>query len=46
MYPNYARQAAQTGDHQAAQLFTEIANDEKGHQQTFEIALHSLPNTP
>ena len=46
MYPDYARQAGQVGDHQAAQLFTEIANDEKGHQQAFEAALHALPNTP
>lgn len=46
MYPGYARQATQVGDHQAAQLFTEIANDEKGHQQAFEAALHNLPNRP
>ena len=46
MYPNYARQAAQVGDQQAAQLFTEIATDEKAHQQTFEAALHNLPNRP
>ena len=46
MYPDYARQATQAGDQQAAQLFTEIANDEKGHQQAFEAALHNLPNRP
>jgi rubrerythrin len=43
MYPDYARQANKVGDQQAAQLFTEIANDEKAHQQAFEAALQILP---
>lgn len=46
MYPDYARQAAKAGDEQAARLFTEIANDEKAHQQAFEVALRALPNRP
>lgn len=39
MYPDYARQAEQAGNPQAANLFREIASDEKSHQQTFQTAL-------
>ncbi len=39
MYPDYARQADQAGNPQAANLFREIAADEKNHQQTFQKAL-------
>ena len=39
MYPDYARQADQAGNPQAADLFREIAGDEKSHQQAFEKAL-------
>ena len=39
MYPDYARQADQAGNPQAANLFREIAGDEKAHQQTFQKAL-------
>ena len=39
MYPDYARQADQAGNTQAANLFREIAGDEKSHQQMFENAL-------
>jgi rubrerythrin len=39
MYPDYARQAEQAGNAQAASLFREIAGDEKTHQRAFESAL-------
>lgn len=39
MYPDYARQADQAGNTNAANLFREIAGDEKTHQQTFQKAL-------
>lgn len=39
MYPDYARQAEQAGNAQAASLFREIAADEKTHQQAFQNAL-------
>ena len=39
MYPDYARQAEQAGNAQAASLFREIAGDEKAHQQAFLGAL-------
>ena len=39
MYPDYAQQADQAGNPQAANLFREIASDEKTHQQAFEKAL-------
>ena len=39
MYPDYARQADQAGNPQAANLFREIAGDEKTHAQTFQTAL-------
>ena len=39
MYPDYARQAEQAGNAQAASLFREIAGDEKAHQQAFQHAL-------
>ena len=39
MYPDYARQAEQAGNPQAANLFREIARDEKAHQQAFQNAL-------
>ena len=38
MYPDYAQQADQAGNPQAANLFREIAGDEKTHQQAFEKA--------
>jgi rubrerythrin len=39
MYPDYARQAEQAGNAQAANLFREIAGDEKTHQHAFQGAL-------
>lgn len=39
MYPDYARQAEQAGNPQAANLFREIARDEKSHQKAFQNAL-------
>jgi rubrerythrin len=39
MYPDYARQADQAGNPQAANLFREIARDEANHQQVFEQVL-------
>jgi rubrerythrin len=39
MYPDYARQAEQAGNPQAANLFREIASDEKAHQKAFQNAL-------
>jgi rubrerythrin len=39
MYPDYARQAEQAGNAEAASLFREIATDEKTHQQAFQNAL-------
>ena len=39
MYPDYARQADQAGNPQAASLFREIAGDEKTHAQAFEKSL-------
>lgn len=39
MYPDYARQADQAGNAQAANLFREIAGDEKSHQQKFQATL-------
>lgn len=38
MYPDYARQADQAGNPQAARLFREIGSDEKTHQQAFTAA--------
>ncbi|NBM19676.1 rubrerythrin family protein [Streptomyces sp. GC420] len=39
MYPTFARQAAADGDHDAAALFTEIAQDEARHLAAFRAAL-------
>ncbi len=39
MYPDYARQADQAGNTKAANMFREIAGDEKSHQQDFQKAL-------
>jgi rubrerythrin len=39
VYPDYAGQANQAGNPQAAELFREIADAEKAHQQAFEKAL-------
>ena len=39
MYPQFAAQAAAVGDEAAADLFTEIGNDEKGHLEAFRSAL-------
>ncbi|WGI36034.1 ferritin family protein (plasmid) [Mycolicibacterium aubagnense] len=39
MYPDYARQADQAGNAQAASLFREIAGDEKKHAQAFTDSL-------
>jgi rubrerythrin len=41
MYADYARQVDQAGNPQAANLFREIAGDEKTHQQTFQAALRA-----
>lgn len=38
MYPDYAGQADQAGNPQAASLFREIGSDEQAHQQAFETA--------
>lgn len=42
MYPQFAQQAAAVGDTAAADLFTEIGNDEKDHRDAFRAALDSL----
>lgn len=39
MYPDYARQADEAGNQQAAELFREIAGDERAHQQAFQQAM-------
>ncbi|WP_310718082.1 ferritin family protein [Streptomyces lydicus] len=39
MYPTFARQARQDGDTAAADLFSEIAKDEKAHHDAFAKAL-------
>ena len=39
MYPTFAKQAREDGDHNAAQLFSEIAQDESRHLRAFEQAL-------
>lgn len=39
MYPDYAHQADQAGNSNAANLFREVAADEKTHQQTFQKAM-------
>ncbi|MFD5464627.1 ferritin family protein [Kitasatospora sp. NPDC127059] len=40
MYPRFAQEAEQDGDHNAAVLFAEIANDEAAHGEAFNAALH------
>jgi rubrerythrin len=42
MYPDYAAQADKAGNPQAADLFREIAADEKAHEQAFQQALDAL----
>jgi rubrerythrin len=42
MYPGFARQAQAAGDHKAAKLFEEIANDEAKHRDAFRQALTRL----
>lgn len=42
MYPQFAEQASAVGDKAAADLFTEIGSDEKGHLEAFGSALISL----
>ena len=42
MYRDFAQQAEQAGDHQAAQLFEEIRQDEMKHRDAFTAALHNL----
>jgi rubrerythrin len=42
MYPRFAELAANAGDKAAADLFTEIGNDEKGHLEAFRSALDAL----
>ncbi|MFF0295324.1 rubrerythrin family protein [Kitasatospora sp. NPDC004615] len=42
MYPQFAREAEQDGDLNAAALFAEIAKDEAGHNEAFKAALHVL----
>lgn len=40
MYPTFAHEAADDGDANAAELFTEIGQDEAGHLAAFRAALH------
>lgn len=40
MYREFSQQAEQAGDHQAAQLFEEIRQDEMKHRDAFIAALH------
>ncbi|WP_219823372.1 ferritin family protein [Nocardia nova] len=42
MYPDYANQADKAGNARAADLFREIAADEKAHEQAFRQALAAL----
>ncbi|MFI7195325.1 ferritin family protein [Nocardia nova] len=42
MYPDYAAQADKAGNPRAADLFREIAADEKAHEQAFQQALDAL----
>ncbi|MFD8479340.1 ferritin family protein [Kitasatospora sp. NPDC059673] len=42
MYPQFAREAEQDGDQNAAALFAEIAKDEAAHNQAFKAALRVL----
>lgn len=42
MYREFAQQAEQAGDHQVAQLFEEIRNDEAKHRDAFNAALSEL----
>ncbi|MFD8596650.1 ferritin family protein [Kitasatospora sp. NPDC059646] len=42
MYPRFAREAEQDGDHEAAALFAEIAMDEAAHNAAFTAALRFL----
>jgi rubrerythrin len=44
MYPRFAHQAQAAGDHKAAKLFEEIANDEAKHRDAFRHALTRLEN--
>ncbi len=42
MYRQFAEQAAAAGDKAAAQLFTEIGNDERKHRDAFQAALTKI----
>ena len=42
MYREFSQQAEQAGDHQAAQRFEEIRQDEMKHRDAFAAALHTL----
>lgn len=42
MYREFAQQAEQAGDHEAAQRFEEIRNDEAKHRDAFSAALSAL----
>ncbi len=42
MYRNFAQQAEQAGDHEAAQRFEEIRQDEAKHRDAFTAALNNL----
>ena len=42
MYRNFAQQAEQAGDHEAAQRFEEIRQDEARHRDAFTAALNNL----
>jgi rubrerythrin len=42
MYREFAKQAEQAGDHEAAQRFEEIRKDEAKHRDAFNVALASL----
>ena len=42
MYPEFAKQAREVGDTEAAKLFEEISKDEAGHRDAFRAALNKL----
>ena len=46
IYPEYAERAARAGDLAAAELFAEIARDERRHRAAFEAALAGLEAAP
>jgi len=42
MYREFAEQAAAAGDHEAAERFAEVREDEVTHRDTFTAALEKL----